>query len=385
MRRDRRYLSFASRSAAAFALATGTIAPGLIAPGALGAQLAPPNATLAEEFTRIASVRELSDGRVLIADQAEKRIVVADLRSGAVRAVGRVGRGPGEFEEPGRFFALAADSSIMQDQANTRRWMLFAGYSIVSVLPPDHPAILATRGSLQGADTRGYTLAQRSEPPRRDAAAAGGAQRLGSRLLRVDRATGRLDTIANINGLTLESRATTTGGNTTINTWQVVFSVPDQGVLFPDGWIAIARSDPYRVDWHPPQGSPVMGPAIPWTPVRTTQEEKQFWHDATLEDAGSDRAYDFSGMPFAEFISPFRNAAVRPLPDGTLLVFRERSRAAPGNDYDIIDRSGRRLRSLHLPRNERIVGFGASSVFVVVRDDDGIERLRRHPWPAGRP
>ena len=71
--------------------------------------------------------------------------------------------------------------------------------------------------------------------------------------------------------------------------------------------------------------------------------------------------------------------------DGTLLVFRERSRSAPGNDYDAIDRSGRRIRAIHLPRNERIVGFGAVSVYVAVRDDDGIERLRRHPWPAARP
>jgi hypothetical protein len=356
------------------------LATGAFAPGELVAQLAPATATLEEEFTRILSVRELADGRVLISDPSEKRIVVADLRTGTVRTIGRVGGGPGEFAEPGRLFALPGDSSIMQDQGNTRRWLLFAGDSIVAILPPDHPVILATRGSLQGADGRGYTLAQRTEPPRREATT--GSQVLGSLLLRANRSTGQIDTIASLNGLTLESRATTTGGNTSIRTWQVIFSVPDQGVLFPDGWIAIARSDSYRVDWHPPQGTPILGRPLPFTPIRVSPEEKKFWHDATLADAGSDRAYDYSGMPFAEFISPFRNSGVRATPDGSLLVLRERSREQPGQQYEVIDRRGTRVATITLARNERIVGFGTSTVYVAVRDDDGIERLRRHPWPA---
>ena len=31
--------------------------------------------------------------------------------------------------------------------------------------------------------------------------------------------------------------------------------------------------------------------------------------------------------------------------------------------------------------NECIVSLGAKSVYVAVTDDDGIQRLRRHPWP----
>ena len=46
--------------------------------------LRPVDATLGEPFTSILSVRELSDGRVLISDNSsETRLVVANLRTGA--------------------------------------------------------------------------------------------------------------------------------------------------------------------------------------------------------------------------------------------------------------------------------------------------------------
>jgi hypothetical protein len=34
-----------------------------------------------------------------------------------------------------------------------------------------------------------------------------------------------------------------------------------------------------------------------------------------------------------------------------------------------------------MKQRERIVGFGMTSDYVAVTDDDGIQLLRRHPWP----
>ena len=39
------------------------------------------------------------------------------------------------------------------------------------------------------------------------------------------------------------------------------------------------------------------------------------------------------------------------------------------------------LGPLSMSPNERIVSLGAKSAYVAVTDDDGIQRLRRHPWP----
>lgn len=355
---------------------------GAAAPSVLSAQLPPPAATLEEEFTRILSVRELTDGRVLVSDDRDNRLVIADFRAGAVRSIGRIGRGPNEFEQPNRLFATRGDSTLMQDQGNPRRWLVIADDSIVATLPPDHPAITTSGGSLHGADALGYVLSRRGGALLE---VSDGLRRSTSHVLRVDRASGRADTLAQARGITVASRAGGSGANTTVRNYQLVFSVTDQSVLFADGWVAIARSDPYRVDWHPPTSAPVLGAPIPYSPVKVTQEERQFWHDRIVEETVGAKPYDFSSIPFADEIPPFRAQGAFPAPDGTLLLHRERSLGAPGNDYDVIDRRGERVRTVRLPATQRIVGSGASTVYVAIRDDDGIERLQRHPWPgAGR-
>jgi hypothetical protein len=54
-------------------------------------RLGPPSATLTEDFSEIVAVRELSDGRLLIGDRREERIVVADFRAGSVTPTSRQG------------------------------------------------------------------------------------------------------------------------------------------------------------------------------------------------------------------------------------------------------------------------------------------------------
>jgi hypothetical protein len=353
------------------------LALSLASPGSVHAQLVAATGRIDEEFTRILSVRELRDGRVLIADDQDKRLVVAELPSGAVRLIGRTGRGPGEYEQPGRLIAAGGDTTLMQDGGNTRRWLVLAGDSVVATTAPDHPVIVATAGSLGGADARGHVLARRPAPL---ADIGGGRRRTTSSLVRVEFATGRSDTIATVRGITIESQSRGAPPTQTIASYQVTGAPADLSAMFPDGWVAIARSEPYRVEWLAPGGDLVAGAPIEEARVRFTDEEKRFWHDALLRDAGSDRPFDYSTAPFTEFVASFRGPAL-PTPDGMLLVHRERSRAAPGNDYDVIDRRGARVRTIRLPWTERIVGFGAASVYVSAKDDDGIERLRRHPWP----
>jgi hypothetical protein len=89
-------------------------------------QLPPASAEPGEEFTNILSVRELSDGRVLIADGREGRVVLVDLKTGVVQQVGRKGQGPNEYGNAGPLIPLAGDSSLMVDYMS-RRWLRFSG------------------------------------------------------------------------------------------------------------------------------------------------------------------------------------------------------------------------------------------------------------------
>ena len=47
---------------------------------------------LPDPFDNVTAVRELSDGRVIVADRFAKTVTLADFRSGAATAIGREGQ-----------------------------------------------------------------------------------------------------------------------------------------------------------------------------------------------------------------------------------------------------------------------------------------------------
>ncbi|HMS03423.1 MAG TPA: hypothetical protein PKE51_10635 [Gemmatimonadaceae bacterium] len=49
--------------------------------------------------------------------------------------------------------------------------------------------------------------------------------------------------------------------------------------------------------------------------------------------------------------------------------------------YLVVDRRGALVGELILPDNASIVGAGARTVYVVVRDEDDLQTLHRHAWP----
>lgn len=121
-------------------------------------QLHTPDATLDFEFTRVSAVRPLRDGRVLIADAGDTRLVLADLARNTVTAVGRSGQGPNEYAALGSLFALAGDSTLLVDTRGGR-WLLLDGASVAATVAADNPAIRAGGRNPLGADHGGHILA----------------------------------------------------------------------------------------------------------------------------------------------------------------------------------------------------------------------------------
>jgi hypothetical protein len=355
----------------------------LLAPALAGSQvreirLKAPLVSLPEEFGYIRAVRELSDGRVLITDNSSSsRLVVADLAAGRVRELGRVGNGPGEYQNPpDRLLALPDDSTLLTSGSRPPRWVILHRDQVIESVPMDSRAFLAASNAI-GADANGNVLANR---------VIGTTKYDGPYTLQVNaavrsnRRTGRVDTVATLRGDEMSNRQTGTAARPFMISTQANYSVPEQAILFPDGWIAITRLAPYRVDWIAPDGKVTVGPDLGWKPVKVDDREKRAYTVRLSKQFG--RPLDHSRSPWAAFVPPIGVKLPIASPDGSVVIPRSQWSGMEDVRYDVVDRKGTLLGQIVMADNERIVGFGKDGVYVAVADEDGIERLRKHPWAA---
>lgn len=364
----------------------GCLAVALMHPAAARSQqvpwltLSPANGRLDVELTKVRSIRELADGRVLISDDEDNLLLVADLDGDAVESRGRIGRGPREFEYAGRLFALGGDSTLMDDPRGGRRWLLLVGDSIADTVRPDHPLVAASAGRLRGAGRGGQAVYARS-----------------SRQVRIDVPSGMrlIDSVVVVVSQ-WDAAAHDTIMRTLYGDQRVLvvgtrerpqyrfnyaaMSAIDPVAMFPDGAVAIATQTPYRVTWRMPDGAVTRGPEIPWPRLEIDGTEKRAYIKR------QERVTGYAPTPhegdWSDVVPPFggRNAAI-PLPDGRLALRKMSWSGVEETRYDVIDREGRLVGRLRMPENEWLVGAGAASVYRVVRDEDGLQWLHRHPWP----
>lgn len=338
---------------------------------------------LDQEFTRIAAVRELADQRVLVLDAGEKRLVVMDFRNRSVITLGREGRGPGEYTQPNALHALPADSTLLVD-AIASRWLLLHGASIVQTIPPEYPGIERGARSPLGADAHGNVLATRAfiDPRRLTSIPESGPDSVN--LLRVARSTGRADTLGRLKArrtrIVMRS-AGPVGPGTSISIVNNPLAAGEQALLLPDGWIAIARLGPYRVDWIDPQRRHLAGGALPFVSVPVDTREKRGAMQRIAAARGQPAADPDTVPDWPTTLPPFLGEALLGAPDGRLWIRRTPVSRIAGTIYDVIDRQSRLLGRVRMKEQQRVVGFGTGFVYVAESDDDGLQFLRRHPLP----
>jgi len=375
----------------AAALSTVSVAAQSPAPTALR----PPSAELDEGFSRIGWVRELADGRLIVVDQFERRLVVVDFRTGAVRDIARAGQGPGEVRIIYGLVALGGDSTLVEDR-QARRWLIFDGERAVATV------ISAPRApvpALAGADGRGRLLDIQGFAFRRSPGVPYTPMRVNAESVLVlvryrerggrgadpgapGRLASRIDTIARLRGAGRGQTLVWRSAPPPASWWLLEnpLAAEEQALLFQDGWIALAFADPYRVEWVTPEGSRVRAAPMAETPVAVDDRVRRAliawrWPKVTPPFT-SDQL-----PPWPATLPPFLNDALLAAPDGRLVIRRTYNPFAPATSYDIVDRKGTLSGRLVLKANERLVGFGARSAYVVAKDENDVEWLRRHPWP----
>lgn len=343
-------------------------------------ELGPPEAEVGVPFTQVVSIRELPDGRLLVADRGERRLVLIH-RDGDVTVVGQRGDGPGEYLDVGWLYPLHGDSTLFTDSFNGR-WHLLVGGRIVETLGLGDPLVRAIGQRVRGTGTGGRVVGVQGWSRTGPSTNVTMADTL--LVLRADRATHRLDTVARIRGRGREGfqRLPPSGGRPQSLVAANPLAAEDQVLLFPDGWIALARTEPYRVDWVAPDGRWIRGAPLPAPSVPVNQAEQQ----AAMARFGLPREIEPSvlrGWPGN--VPPFLPSDVVPAllnaPDGSLVIARTPRAGAQHRRYDIVDRTGRLTAWLLLADNEALVGFGQRSVYIVARDEWDLGTLRRHPWP----
>lgn len=332
--------------------------------------------TIAEPFTAISGLRELSDGRVLVTDMAEGRLRIVDFRNGGSVDIGRNGRGPGEFERPNALYAAAGDTTRLLDVAGRR---------LLTVLPD---------GRMSDQETRLRMISGGFKPPRGmdvsgrlyidlggifTSALAEAARTGRMPLLRSDATGARWDTV------TVLSLAPMSGGGSGP---VPPYRPEDAWAVDRSGRVAIVRHDPYRVEWFV-EGRRIAGHPVDWRPVRIGSAEREAYLDRlvagasgiTITQNGERRTMrpprpDASSLDWPATMPPFEGPAW--IAADHVWVRRNRSAREERPLYDGFDASGRLARQIELPAGRVIVGTGERTLYAVRTDEFGLLWLERY-------
>lgn len=373
-----------------------------LAPGAASAQtpLGRPLAVFPEDFGSIQTVRELSDGRLLVPDPLAKALYLVDMAQGRRRQVGSEGQGPQEYRQPDAVWALTGDSTLLVDLGNARLVWMGPDLTFGATRPiaqgdfePGRPLVLALP---QGVDATGAVYFRgmpgglgAAEPP--DSA----------EILRLPRGGGAPATVARFK--LPDQRTNRSGGaqNQNVRVEPLPLTLEDAWGVAGDGWVVIARSRDYHVEWIAPNGTRRAGPPVRWDPVRVGNAEK----DEYLAEAGrgggiavsltvengrpsmslqrggaATAARDAASYTWPERLPPFYGGRIPVDQQGRAWV-RRRVRAGAPTTYDVFDRTGARVTTVTLEPGRRIAGFGATSVYVVAHDEFDLAYLERYALP----
>jgi hypothetical protein len=92
-----------------------------------------------ESFADITGIRELKDGRLIVAYINEETVELVDLATGQATRIGRTGSGPGEYKLPSAVHALGGDSTGVLDGAKGRWLVLLPDATTGGFISPAPP------------------------------------------------------------------------------------------------------------------------------------------------------------------------------------------------------------------------------------------------------
>ena len=365
--------------------------------------LGPAQAALEQEFAVIQTVRELPDGRVLVADPLGQTLVVLDMEAGTADTIGRVGEGPEEYRQPDAVWPLPDGGSLLVDLGNGRLTEMGADLSFGDTRPYmlgsfelGSPIMLAIP---QGVDDRGGIFFQGFGMN------AGGNVSDSAEVLRYDLGTEAVDTVVNVKLTDRTRRASGGPNNQNVSISPVPLSSADSWGVAADGRVVVARSvagsGEFRVEWFGPDGEVTRGPAYEYSPVGIGRAEMEEWRDSRAETGGGmtiqveatngvmNMRAGRGGPPGNNELDSYEWPDSKPAffqgripvdPMGRAWV-RRHTAAGEAPLYDLFDESGMREATVELPIGRRVVSFGDGVLYAVRMDEFDLQYLERYRLP----
>ncbi len=370
----------------------------------LGAQepvtLGEAEAAYEESFSVVSTVREMPDGRVLVADALGQVLVRLDLAAGTADTLGRVGEGPEEYRQPDAVWPLPGGNTLLVDLGNGRLTELSPELEFGDTRPyaigeigPGRELVLAIP---QAVDDRGRLYF-------RSFGRMGGGELASDSayILRLDLESEVVDSVGRIKLAGTTTRTTGSGNNQNTSVSPIPLSAADAWGVAADGRVVIVRSGDYRVDWIGVSGDVVSGPANPYESVRIGRGKREEWAHTRSETGGglgislsvSNNAMvmtasrggtsnddDLDQYEWPDVTPAFYGRPVPVDPAGRAWV-RRHLEAGEQPRYDVFDGAGERAMVVQLAPERRVVGFGDGKVYVVRMDEYGLQYLERYALP----
>ena len=388
----------------AFGLLALVAAGSSVAHGQQKLSLGKAEAEYAESFTRIGAIRELPSRKVIVVDPTDRVVQMVDFATGKGFKIGREGSGPGEYRIPGALLGLPDGTTLLNDPA-LRHFLTIDGDgkpgAVVDMPRPSGaasgPVFAIGPTGVRGIDERGRVYFEQSP------FSPTGTTLDSVAILRWDRVKTDFDTVGYVKYPAGSASATNSGGNVRVMIGGGKIWAPAEtwGVA-GDGRVARVQPNPYRVIWISGRGQLAAGPAVPYTPLKVTEADKEAFIEArkklrpttiTLGGGGGNTRSpgtnaNFQPPPpeFAETKPPFTAGpgggnSVYVTPEGEVWVLRTRPAQDKTPSYDVFDRTGMLVKNVSLQPNSRVVGFGKGTVYVVRTDEDDLEYLQRYRRP----
>ena len=338
-----------------------------------------------EGLGHVERIRELSNGRILVADPIGQVLLSIDVDMATSDTIGGIGSGPNEYRQPDAVFPLVADTSLLVDLGNGRLIVVAPDGTFGETIrmaqgsPGTNriyiimPRFTDSFGRIYFQDVGVMIRANRTS---RDSVA----------VARFDRQHGTVDIVGSLKRI--EER----------NDRVIPLSSQDDWAVGLDGSVAVIRSRGYYIDWLLPNGDAIRGPNTQYESIPISRREKERWKTEVttngLDMATFNRGGEVNvtvkrgaasggagtGIDSYEWprnLPPFRFGRTIVSNRGELWVERFVSDGEPPV-IDVFDRAGRKTGSTELPANRRVVGFGNGFVYLVYTDDVDLQWIERY-------